>query len=135
MGTPDRVVFQCCVQGLAVLPIDRLMVVGQGKASRFGLRTRVAAAGLALCALVGGIFALLFFSIQDLRHDGDRARHSERVLAAANRLERLVLDLETGQRGYVISRQSQFLEPWRVARVAAPRQADALAALVRDNPV
>jgi signal transduction histidine kinase len=106
----------------------------QGSATGLGLRARTTAAGLALCALVGGVFGLLFVSVQNLRHDGERARHSDRVLAAANRLERLVLDLETGSRGYVITRQTRFLEPWRAARVAAPREADALAALVRDDP-
>jgi signal transduction histidine kinase len=31
-----------------------------------------------------------------------------------------VLDLETGQRGYLVSRDERFLEPWRAARDALP---------------
>jgi CHASE3 domain sensor protein len=41
------------------------------------------------------------------------ARHSEEVLATANQLERLVVDLETGGRGFVITGQERFLEPWQ----------------------
>ncbi|MFD8818780.1 SpoIIE family protein phosphatase, partial [Streptomyces sp. NPDC059627] len=37
-----------------------------------------------------------------------------------------VLDLEGGQRGYVITRQDEFLKPWRAARTAFPAQAQRL---------
>jgi signal transduction histidine kinase len=56
------------------------------------------------------------------------------VLVAANHLERLLLDLETGQRGFVITREERFLEPWRRARRAFPRRAAALLALVAGEP-
>jgi signal transduction histidine kinase len=42
------------------------------------------------------------------------------VLATANGLERLVLDLETGQRGFLITRDENFLQPWREARTTIP---------------
>src|SRR6266536_381106 len=51
------------------------------------------------------------------------ARHSQEVLVAANQLERLVIDLETGQRGFVITGQERFLGPWRAAQIAVPGQA------------
>ena len=53
---------------------------------------------------------------------------------AANQLERLVIDLETGQRGFVITGQERFLGPWRAARVAVPGQASTLARLVAGDP-
>jgi CHASE3 domain sensor protein len=48
--------------------------------------------------------------------------------------EWLAIDLETGQRGFVITRRQQFLEPWDAARAAFPREAEALADLV-DDPI
>src|SRR6266498_3653979 len=63
------------------------------------------------------------------------ARHSQEVLVAANQLERLVIDLETGQRGFVITGQERFLGPWRAAQIAVPGQASTLARLVAGNPV
>jgi CHASE3 domain sensor protein len=55
-------------------------------------------------------------------------------LALINELERLVIDLETGVRGFVITREERFLEPWQQARVAFPDQAEELIGLT-DDPV
>jgi signal transduction histidine kinase len=91
----------------------------------------VVASGL-LALVVGGAFLVLFFSIGDLRDATRDARHSQEVLAAANRLERLVIDLETGQRGFLITREERFLEPWAAARTAFPeasRELNRLAAV------
>jgi CHASE3 domain sensor protein len=45
-----------------------------------------------------------------------------------------VADLETGQRGFVITGQDRFLQPWREARDALPGEAATLERLVADNP-
>jgi signal transduction histidine kinase len=77
------------------------------------------ASGL-LALIVGAAFVVLLVSVADLRTTERRARHSEEVLAAANQLERLVVDLETGQRGFVVTGKEHFLEPWRAAQAALP---------------
>jgi signal transduction histidine kinase len=92
----------------------------------------VASALLAL--VIAAAFAVLLSSVADLRASEHRARQSEEVLVEANRLERLVVDLETGQRGFVITGQDRFLQPWREARDALPGEAAALERLVADNP-
>jgi signal transduction histidine kinase len=92
----------------------------------------VASALLAL--IVGAAFAVLLSSVADLRRAETRATKAEDVLVTANRLERLVVDLETGERGFVITGQERYLQPWRAARSAFMGQADALARLVADNP-
>jgi signal transduction histidine kinase len=79
----------------------------------------IVASGL-LALVVGAAFLVLFFSIGDLRDAARDSRHSQEVLAAANRLERLVVDLETGQRGFLITQEERFLEPWAAARAAFP---------------
>jgi signal transduction histidine kinase len=53
------------------------------------------------------------------------------MLAAANRLERAVIQVETTQRGFVITNDSQFLGPWYHARAEYARQAAALQHLAR----
>jgi signal transduction histidine kinase/CheY-like chemotaxis protein len=45
-----------------------------------------------------------------------------------------LLDLETGERGYVITGDKQFLEPFNEAETNLPPQFDQLVALVHDNP-
>jgi signal transduction histidine kinase/DNA-binding response OmpR family regulator/CHASE3 domain sensor protein len=91
------------------------------------------AASAVLAALVAAAFALLIVSVLDLRHSSRLAEHSNRVLASSSGLERLVIDLETGARAYVITRQPRFLAPWRNALVTFPPQAQTLQRLVRDN--
>lgn len=93
----------------------------------------VVASGL-LALVVATAFAVLLSSVADLRTSERRARQSAEVLVVANRLERLVVDLETGQRGFVITGQQRFLQPWRDAQVAFPEEASNLEQLVSDNP-
>jgi signal transduction histidine kinase len=91
------------------------------------------ASGL-LALLVGAAFAVLLSSVADLRALERRARRSEEVLVEANRMERLVVDLESGQRGFVITGRDRFLDPWRAAQAAIPQEAATLERLVADNP-
>jgi hypothetical protein len=53
----------------------------------------VLASGL-LALIVGGAFAVLLAAIDDQEEAAALSRHSQRVLVAANNLERLVIDLE-----------------------------------------
>ena len=91
------------------------------------------ASGL-LALLIGAAFAVLLSSVADLRASERRARRSEEVLVVANRLERLVVDLEAAQLGFVITNQERFLEPWQDARTALPGEGDTLERLVADSP-
>jgi signal transduction histidine kinase len=86
-----------------------------------GLTRRMVVASGLLALVIGAAFAVLLVSVADLRDAEGLARHSEEVLATANQLERLVVDLETGQRGFVITGQEHFLEPWQQARNALPQ--------------
>jgi signal transduction histidine kinase len=99
-----------------------------------GVSRRVAIASALLMLLVGAGFVVLLLSVQDLRHSEQQARHAQAVLANANQLERLVVDLETGQRGFAITGQERFLEPWQTARSQLPGRLTALAGLVADDP-
>ena len=91
------------------------------------------ASGL-LALLIGAAFAVLLSSVADLRTQERRARRSEEVLEVANLLERQVVDLETSQRGFVITNEERFLQPWRRAQVAFPEGAATLERLVGNDP-
>lgn len=47
-------------------------------------------------------------------------QRDQQAVVAATRVEKLVLDLETGTRGYVLTGDRRFLEPWRSARLLLP---------------
>jgi signal transduction histidine kinase/CHASE3 domain sensor protein len=96
------------------------------------LRGRILAASIVLAVVIGGAFLALILSVHDTRETARVAERSERVAASANLLERLLLDLETGQRAYVITGRRAFLEPWDRALRAYPQAAAELRALVVD---
>ena len=91
------------------------------------------ASGL-LALVIAAAFAVLLSSVAELRASERRARQSEEVLVVANLLERLVVDLETGQRGFVITGRERFLQPWREGQDAFPGEAATLERLVAGNP-
>jgi signal transduction histidine kinase len=87
-----------------------------------------------LALVVGVTFAVLLDAVVDLRDAQRLAARSEEALTAANRLERLVVDLETGARGYLLTGRDDLLGPWRDARAALPEQAAALERMTAANP-
>jgi signal transduction histidine kinase/CHASE3 domain sensor protein len=99
---------------------------------RSGLITRLVVGG----AIVAVIFlAQLWFSFDSLRairHDTREEQRASQSIVAATRIEKLVLDLETSTRGYVVTRQESFLQPYLNARRELPRQSQALRRLVDD---
>ncbi|MCW6007178.1 CHASE3 domain-containing protein [Micromonospora sp. CPCC 205371] len=100
-----------------------------------GLTRRVLLASGLLAAIIGTTFAGLLSTVEDLREIEARERRSERVLILANRLERLIVDMETGQRGFLLTGSEEFLQPWQAAQDAFPEHAATLERLVVGNPV
>jgi signal transduction histidine kinase len=101
---------------------------------RGGLTRRMIIASGLLALVVAAAFAVLLASITQLRGAERKASHSQDVLASANRLDRLVSDLETGQHEFLITAREDALAPWSAARTSFPRRAAALERLVADNP-
>ena len=101
---------------------------------KLGLRGRMLVAGGTLALVVGVVFALLVLATVDLRGDSDMARRSQELIAAANRAERLAIDLQTGARGFIITHEERYLEPFEAARRELPAELDALVRLVADSP-
>jgi len=98
-----------------------------------GLTLRMLLSGGALAVVIAAVFVLLLLAINDLRDSARLTRDSQQELSAADVLEKLVVDLETGVRGYVITRERRFLEPWNEARAALPAAARSLQRTVRDD--
>ena len=63
------------------------------------------------------------------------AEHSQQVIGRANELTTLSVDLETGTRGFLLTGEDRFLEPYVLGRPKLAAGMEALAAEVRDNPV
>jgi signal transduction histidine kinase len=93
---------------------------------------RLAAASGVLALIIGATFVLLLAAIDDVRRTSRLADTSRMALTAADGVGELVLDLETGARGFVITGQERFLGPWRLALAQFPAQAREFEALAGD---
>src|SRR5438067_1533097 len=96
---------------------------------RFGLVPRILIAGGIVVLFLVIEFFLILHSFQQVRartHDQQRAEQS---VVAASRVEKLILDVETGTRGFLITRDSRFLAPWRQAQTSLPAETRVLQAL------
>lgn len=92
------------------------------------------AASVALGAVLITVLVFLLVALRAQGDADDEVRRTEQAIAAAVELKSTLLDLETGMRGYVITRQRPFLEPWQKARAAFPRATSTLELLVREEP-
>jgi signal transduction histidine kinase/CheY-like chemotaxis protein/CHASE3 domain sensor protein len=61
--------------------------------------------------------------------------HTDRVINNANEALKLSVDLETGMRGYLLSGDEHFLDPYEVAKPRIAVALDTLLELTADNPV
>lgn len=84
---------------------------------------------MALLVVVGTVLAL---QVVRMANDARAVDHSDQVVAAANDALKNILDQETGLRGYLVTRDPVFLEPFEHARVS--EALDSLADKVSDNP-
>ncbi len=102
--------------------------------SRWGLDPRVAAA---LGAAVALLLAIGLASLREQRRTfeaGDLARHTVRVLEQIATVLQRVTEAESGQRGYVLTGDSAYLQPYERGTADLPRAVDDLRRSTADNP-
>ena len=75
-----------------------------------------------------------YFAFGSLLETSSWVTHTHNVIAKASHLEKLVVDLETGQRGYLFTGNEAFLGPYNNAVVKINRDLDDLKTTVSDNP-
>jgi signal transduction histidine kinase len=102
------------------------------KSLSLGARMLIASAVLAV--LVAGVFAVLIRAVDSLNDATRREAHAKDVTAATLRLEKLVLDMETGVRGFILTGNENVLRPWKEARAEMNGQIQAVERLAASNP-
>jgi two-component system sensor histidine kinase/response regulator len=75
----------------------------------------LAALGL-IAFVVAGMFATLVVTVRSLDATSKAQRATTQMGKESLQLERLVVDLETGVRGYMLTEDTRFLEPYRASR-------------------
>ena len=71
---------------------------------------------------------------QSMVEDNHLVVHTHKAIARAQELLNLVVDMETGQRGYLITGDPVFLEPYHLALDVWRQKIQTLATQVSDNP-
>jgi PAS domain S-box-containing protein len=90
--------------------------------------------GVAL-ALLGAIGVTAYIQVLRLRDNDALVAHTHEVISSLRRVQLLVTDAETGQRGYVITADKMFLEPYNSAKTGLNGELATLGRLTADNPV
>jgi signal transduction histidine kinase len=94
----------------------------------------MALVGGLIALLLGAAFALLVFAVSGQRDAGRLALRSQEAITAGTELEKTVISLENGLRGYVASGRERSLDPWTAGLKAYPGQVRKLEGLVSDVP-
>jgi signal transduction histidine kinase/DNA-binding response OmpR family regulator/CHASE3 domain sensor protein len=123
---------------------DRVTVQGTfmeqaGAAGNFrrtlGLDTGIAlglAGALVFFLISGGV---AYFNLRTLRDDNQKIVHSHEVITTLDELLSGAQNAETGQRGYLLTNNEKYLEPYNAALIEIPPKLDQITKLTRDNPV
>ncbi|HEY9615385.1 MAG TPA: CHASE3 domain-containing protein, partial [Microcoleaceae cyanobacterium] len=102
--------------------------------NRFKIGTRIGggfALGLTILTTIG---VISYRTTTNLIENADRERKTYQVLGQLNTLETELVNAETGQRGYIITGQPRYLEPYDTALKEIDRSYTALQQLTEDNP-
>jgi signal transduction histidine kinase/CHASE3 domain sensor protein len=97
------------------------------------LTTRMLTASGLLALVVASAFAGLLVIVGDVRESGRASERSEKVAASASELDRLVVDLQAGVRGYLITGKDEYLAPADRARARIGPAGRELLGLVTDE--
>ena len=84
--------------------------------------------------VVALLAALLVWQIEQLKGVDHMVDHTDQVIAETNYLQKLLLDEETGLRGFLLSQSDDFLQPFDSAEKQLAPALASLRALVSDNP-
>ena len=84
-----------------------------------------------LIAIVGGV---IFWNVKSMNETQKWVSHTENVISRFKTITSLMIDMETGQRGFLASGDSKFLEPFTNAKSEFNAYLKKTQEIVSDNP-
>ena len=97
------------------------------------MNRRIALGFIVSMVLIASGFAISFYSNTQYNEDMKRIQRTYQVTEALENTLSLIKDVETGSRGYVITRDTTYLEPYHTALRLLPGQIAQLRMLIVDN--
>ncbi len=89
------------------------------------------ALGLVMIALLG---VTSYESARLQMETNGRVRHTYLVMESLDEILSVLKDAETGQRGYILTGEDRYLEPYETATAAVQKTLDSLSSLMADDP-
>lgn len=99
------------------------------------MNRRIALGFVAAMVLIASGFIISLYSYNQHGNDTERVRHTYEVITTLEKTLSLVKDVEVGARGYILTADSAYLEPYQKATRSLPEQLKRLSVLVNDNTV
>lgn len=93
-------------------------------------------AGFIINSLIFASVSILNFQLsEDVQENSQWVLRSQNVVRASSALQRNIIDMETGMRGFLLTGNEVFLEPYITAKAQLPAMLTDLAKLVKGSPV
>ncbi|MBA2943523.1 response regulator [Paenibacillus sp. CGMCC 1.16610] len=107
-----------------------------GKKKRFGIRSKIMLGYIFIFACISVVFTLVINQVKSMQTDRNYIiEHDFAVHSEINNIEKYVMDMESGQRGYLITGDSAYLEPYHSAENNWRQSYMKLSQLTRENEV
>jgi len=90
--------------------------------------------GVIALAIVIAYGSFSFYGMTSLQKTAERVNHTNSVINTATEIEKNIIDLETGQRGFLITGNDSFLEPYYSAHKNLTNLFSSLRIKVSNNP-
>jgi signal transduction histidine kinase len=85
-----------------------------------GLARRMLLASAVVALVIAAAFVVLLQKIDNMSKWTRDVGDSQQILATAQQMERLLIDVETGGRGFLLTAEESYLEPLRAAQAQLP---------------
>ncbi|HEY0245537.1 MAG TPA: CHASE3 domain-containing protein, partial [Mucilaginibacter sp.] len=102
---------------------------------KLSFRAQVLSGFIVSIILVLTVGMLSYKSISQFRDDSVWVEHTQKVIKTSNNLLQLMIDAETGMRGYAATENPDFLDPYNTAIPKITTDINQLKELVQDNPL
>src|SRR3990172_9155363 len=84
--------------------------------------------------LMAVVAAMVSLSLRNSTETARSVQHTQEVISRGRELGNLILDMETGERGFLITGSHEFLEPFAESERLWNGRIEELVLLVRDSP-
>ncbi|EPJ55300.1 MAG: hypothetical protein OFPI_04310 [Osedax symbiont Rs2] len=103
--------------------------------SKLNTRTKLMLGFTVPLTLLLLICTVVYFNINQYIETSKWVKHTQQVIANGEELNKLMVDMETGERGFLITGKDAFLQPFNQAVQVWEEKIDNLQLLVADNPL